>query len=104
MLGLLIPLYSRSSRILGVRRVIRMMLAEIVVSMGSGFTTSEARELTSQWDFVTRSIARVKNRLRRDLILLGYKDSLSKKNLEEVLRGGDSIVLSEVSLGGVGEA
>ncbi|ADX85922.1 transposase [Sulfolobus islandicus REY15A] len=43
-------------------------------------------------------------RLRRDLILLGYKDSLSKRNLEEVLRGGDSIVLSEVSLGGVGEA
>jgi hypothetical protein len=51
-----------------------MMLAEIVVSMGSGFTTSEARELTSQWDFVTRSIARVKNMLRRDLILLGYKE------------------------------
>ncbi|QGR17266.1 IS110 family transposase [Sulfurisphaera ohwakuensis] len=71
-------------------------LAEIVVSMGSEFTTSDARELTSQWDFVTRSIARVKNRLRRDLILLGYKDSLSKKNLEEVLRGGDSIVLAEV--------
>ncbi|QGR15774.1 IS110 family transposase [Sulfurisphaera ohwakuensis] len=71
-------------------------LAEIVVSMGSEFTTSDARELTSQWDFVTRSIARVKNRLRRDLILLGYKDSLSKKNLEEVLRGGDSIVLVEV--------
>ena len=36
------------------------MLAEVVVSMGIGFTTSEARELTSQWDFVTRSIARVK--------------------------------------------
>ncbi|BDB99473.1 IS110 family transposase [Saccharolobus caldissimus] len=71
-------------------------LAEIVVSMGSEFTTSDARELTSQWDFVTRSIARVKNRLRRDLILLGYKDSLSKRNLEEVLRGGDSIVLAEV--------
>ncbi|QGR17457.1 IS110 family transposase [Sulfurisphaera ohwakuensis] len=71
-------------------------LAEIVVSMGSEFTTSDARELTSQWDFVTRSIARVKNRLRRDLTLLGYKDSLSKKNLEEVLRGGDSIVLAEV--------
>ncbi|QGR18151.1 IS110 family transposase [Sulfurisphaera ohwakuensis] len=71
-------------------------LAELVVSMGSEFTTSDARELTSQWDFVTRSIARVKNRLRRDLILLGYKDSLSKKNLEEVLRGGDSIVLAEV--------
>ena len=67
-------------------------LAEIVVSMGSGFTTSDARELTSQWDFVTRSIARVKNRLRRDLILLGYRDSLSKRNLEEVLRGGDNIV------------
>jgi len=43
-------------------------------------------------------------RLRRDLVLLGYRDSLSKKNLEEVLRGGDSIVLSEVSFGGVGEA
>ncbi|QGR18227.1 IS110 family transposase [Sulfurisphaera ohwakuensis] len=71
-------------------------LAELVVSMGSEFTTSDARELTSQWDFVTRSIARVKNRLRRDLTLLGYKDSLSKKNLEEVLRGGDSIVLVEV--------
>ncbi|BDB98383.1 hypothetical protein SACC_14000 [Saccharolobus caldissimus] len=28
--------------------------------MGSEFTTSDARELTSQWDFVTRSIARVK--------------------------------------------
>jgi transposase len=72
-------------------------LAEIVVSMGSEFTTSDARELTSQWDFVTRSIARVENRLRRDLVLLGYRDSLSKRNLEEVLRGGDSIVLSEVS-------
>ncbi|AKA74859.2 IS110 family transposase [Saccharolobus solfataricus] len=71
-------------------------LAELVVSMCSGFTTSDARELTSQWDFVTRSIARVKNRLRRDLVLLGYRDSLSKKNLEEVLRGGDSIVLAEV--------
>jgi Transposase and inactivated derivatives len=71
-------------------------LAELVVSMGSGFTTSDARELTSQWDFVTRSIARVKNRLRRDLVLLGYRDSLSKKNLEEVLRGGDSVVLAEV--------
>ncbi|ACP47932.1 partial transposase in ISC1190 [Sulfolobus islandicus Y.N.15.51] len=43
-------------------------------------------------------------RLRRDLVLLGYSDSLSKKNLEEVLRGEDSIVLSEVSFGGVGEA
>jgi transposase len=42
--------------------------------------------------------------LRRDLILLGYRDSLSKKNLEEVLRGGDNIVLAEVSFGGVGEA
>jgi transposase len=62
-----------------VGRVIRMMLAELVVSMGSEFAMSDARELTSQWDFVTRSIARVKNRLRRDLILLGYKDSLSKK-------------------------
>ncbi|BDB99794.1 IS110 family transposase [Saccharolobus caldissimus] len=71
-------------------------LAEIVVSMGSEFTTSDARELTSQWDFVTRNIARVKNRLRRDLILLGYKDSLSKRNLEEVLRGGDNVVLAEV--------
>jgi len=75
-------------------------LAEIVVSMGSGFVTSDARELTSQWDFVTRSIARVKNRLRRDLVLLGYRDSLSKRNLEEVLRGGDSVVLAEVSFGG----
>jgi len=72
-------------------------LAEIVVSMGSEFVTSEARELTSQWDFITRSIARVKNRLRRDLVLLGYSDSLSKRNLEEVLRGGgDGIVLAEV--------
>ncbi|MEJ2773317.1 IS110 family transposase [Stygiolobus sp. CP859M] len=71
-------------------------LAEIVVSMGSEFVTSDARELTSQWDFTTRSIARVKNRLRRDLVLLGYS-SLSKRNLEEVLRGGgDSIVMSEV--------
>ncbi|AAK42951.1 First ORF in transposon ISC1190 [Saccharolobus solfataricus P2] len=72
-------------------------LAELVVSMGSKLTTSEAKELTSQWDFITRSIARVKNRLRRDLILLGYKDSLSGKNLNEVLRGEDNIVLSEVS-------
>ncbi|AAK42671.1 IS110 family transposase [Saccharolobus solfataricus] len=71
-------------------------LAELVISMGSEFTTSEAKELTSQWDFITRSIVRVKNRLRRDLILLGYKDSLSKKNLNEVLRGEDNIVLSEV--------
>ncbi len=30
------------------------------------------------------------------MILLGHKDSLSKRNLEEVLRGGDGIVLSEV--------
>ncbi|BAB66212.1 transposase [Sulfurisphaera tokodaii str. 7] len=64
--------------------------------MGSEFITSEARELTSQWDFVTRSIVRVKNRLRRDLILLGYRDSLSKENLNEVLRGEDNVVLSEV--------
>ncbi|QXJ32278.1 IS110 family RNA-guided transposase [Saccharolobus shibatae] len=71
-------------------------LAELVVSMGSEFTTSEARELTSQWDFVTRSIVRVKNRLRRDLVLLGYRDSLSRKNLNEVLRGEDNAVLSEV--------
>ncbi|ACP54952.1 hypothetical protein M1627_2888 [Sulfolobus islandicus M.16.27] len=28
--------------------------------MGSELTTSNVRELTSQWDFVTRSIARVK--------------------------------------------
>ncbi|ACP54951.1 partial transposase in ISC1190 [Sulfolobus islandicus M.16.27] len=42
--------------------------------------------------------------MRRDLVLLGHKDSLSKKNLEEVLRDEDSIVLSEVSFGGVGEA
>ncbi|MEM3234042.1 MAG: IS110 family transposase [Saccharolobus sp.] len=70
-------------------------LAELVVSMGSEFTTSDARELTSQWDFVTRSIVRVKNRLRRDLILLGYRDSLSRENLNEVLRG-DNVVLSEV--------
>ncbi len=60
MLGLLVPSYSRSSRILGGRRTTRIMLAEIVVSMGSELTTSDARELTSQWDFVTRSIARVK--------------------------------------------
>ena len=71
-------------------------LAELVVNMGSEFITSEARELTSQWDFVTRSIVRVKNRLRRDLILLGYRDSLSKENLNEVLRGEDNVVLSEV--------
>ncbi|QXJ32191.1 hypothetical protein J5U22_01750 [Saccharolobus shibatae] len=71
-------------------------LAELVVSMGSEFTTSEARELTSQWDFVTRSIVRVKNRLRRDLVLLGYRDSLSGKNLNEILRGEDNAVLSEV--------
>ena len=69
-------------------------LAELVVNMGS--VTNEARELTSQWDFVTRSIVRVKNRLRRDLILLGYRDSLSKENLNEVLRGEDNVVLSEV--------
>ncbi|QXJ32431.1 hypothetical protein J5U21_02082 [Saccharolobus shibatae] len=69
---------------------------ELVVSMGSEFTTSDARELTSQWDFVTRSIVRVKNRLRRDLVLLGYRDSLSRKNLNEVLRGEDNAVLSEV--------
>ncbi|QXJ32622.1 hypothetical protein J5U21_02273 [Saccharolobus shibatae] len=69
-------------------------LAELVVNMGS--VTSEARELTSQWDFVTRSIVRVKNRLRRDLILLGYRDSLSRENLNEVLRGEDNAVLSEV--------
>ena len=61
-----------------------------------GSVTNEARELTSQWDFVTRSIVRVKNRLRRDLILLGYRDSLSKENLNEVLRGEDNVVLSEV--------
>ena len=36
-----------------------MMLVELVVSMGSGFAMSDARELTSQWDFVTRSIARL---------------------------------------------
>ncbi len=30
------------------------------------------------------------------MILLGHKHSLSKRNLEEVLRGGDSIVLAEV--------
>ncbi|AAK41896.1 Partial transposon ISC1190 [Saccharolobus solfataricus P2] len=71
-------------------------LAELVVSIGSEFTTSEAKELTSQWDFVTRSIARVKNRLRRDLILLGYRDSLSRKNLNEVLRGEDNAALSEI--------
>jgi len=102
MLGLLIPSYSRSSRILGVRRVIRMMLAEIVVSMGSGFTTSEARELLASGILLLGVLLGL--RLRRDLVLLGYSDSLSKKNLEEVLRGGDSIVLSEVSFGGVGEA
>ncbi len=50
------------------------MLAEIVVSMGDKLIVSDARGLTSQWDFVTRSIAMVKNRLRRDLILLGYKE------------------------------
>ncbi|QXJ28503.1 hypothetical protein J5U23_01372 [Saccharolobus shibatae B12] len=71
-------------------------LAELVVNMGSEFITSEARELTSQWDFVTRSIVRVKNRLRRDLVLLGYRDSLSRENLNEVLRGEDNAVLSEV--------
>jgi transposase len=71
-------------------------LAEIVVSMGDKLIVSDARELTSQWDFITRSIARVENRLRRDLILLGYKDSLSKRNLEEVLRSEDNIVLAEV--------
>ncbi len=30
------------------------------------------------------------------MVLLGYRDSLSRKNLEEILRGGDGIVLSEV--------
>ncbi|BFI74756.1 IS110 family transposase [Sulfurisphaera ohwakuensis] len=71
-------------------------LAELVVNMGSEFTMSDARELTSQWDFVVKSIVRVKNRLRRDLILLGYRDSLSKRNLSEVLRGEDNVVLAEV--------
>ncbi|AAK41144.1 IS110 family transposase [Saccharolobus solfataricus] len=71
-------------------------LAELVVNMGSEFTLSDARELTSQWDFIVKSIVRVKNRLRRDLILLGYSDSLSRKNLSEVLEGGDNIILSEV--------
>ncbi|QXJ33913.1 hypothetical protein J5U22_00458 [Saccharolobus shibatae] len=79
-------------------------LAELVVSMGSEFTTSNARELTSQWDFVVKSITRVKNRLRRDLILLGYSDNLPKRNLGEVLKGEDSVVMAEVSFGGVGEA
>ncbi|BDB99745.1 IS110 family transposase [Saccharolobus caldissimus] len=61
MLGLLIPLYSRSSsRGKKSDKNDAKKLAEIVVSMGSEFTTSDARELTSQWDFVTRSIARVK--------------------------------------------
>ncbi|AAK41100.1 Partial transposase in ISC1190 [Saccharolobus solfataricus P2] len=60
------------------------------------FTLSDARELTSQWDFIVKSIVRVKNRLRSDLILLGYSDSLSRKNLSEVLEGGDNIILSEV--------
>jgi len=69
------------------------MLAEIVVSMGDKLIVSDARGLTSQWDFVTRSIARVENRLRRDLILLGYKDSLLKRNL------GVGIVLSWLRLG-----
>jgi transposase len=64
--------------------------------MGSEFIASDARELTSQCDFVTRSITRVKNRLRRDLILLGYSDSLPKRNLEEVLKGEDNIILTEV--------
>ncbi len=91
MLGLLVPSYSRSSRILGGRRTTRIMLAEIVVSMGSELTTSDARELTSQLGVLLGL------RLRRDLILLGHKDSLSKRNLEEVLRDEDSIVLSEVS-------
>ena len=71
-------------------------LAELVVNMGSEFATSDARELTSQWDFVVKDIVRVKNRLRRDLTLLGYNDSLSKKNLSEVLKGKDSVVLAEV--------
>ncbi|QXJ31001.1 hypothetical protein J5U21_00650 [Saccharolobus shibatae] len=71
-------------------------LAELVINMGSEFATSDARVLTSQWDFVLKSIVRVKNRLRRDLILLGYSDSLSKRNLEEVLKGEDSVVLAEV--------
>ncbi len=31
------------------------------------------------------------------MILLGHKHSLSKKNLEKILRGGDNIVLAEVS-------
>jgi len=51
------------------------MLAELVVSMGSGFTTSDARELTSQWDFVIRSIARVK--VEEGFGTFG-RDSLSK--------------------------
>ncbi|QPG49174.1 transposase [Saccharolobus solfataricus] len=29
-------------------------LAELVVNMGSEFTLSDARELTSQWDFIVR--------------------------------------------------
>ncbi|SAI84660.1 ORF1 in transposon ISC1190 [Saccharolobus solfataricus] len=70
--------------------------------MGSQFITSDARELTSQWEFVVKSITRVKNRLRRDLILLGYSDSLSRRNLSE--KSEDSVVLAEVSFGRVGEA
>ena len=29
-------------------------------------------------------------------MLLGYSDSLSKRNLKEVLKGGDSVVLAKI--------
>ena|GEM_PF-4223002 len=75
-------------------RMILKNYAEIVVSMGDKLIVSETRELTSQWEFVVKNI--VKNRLRRDLILLGYKDSLSKKNLAKVLKEEDNLIMVEV--------
>ncbi len=64
--------------------------------MSVKFVMDEARELTSQWEFVVKNIIRVKNRLKRDLTLLGHKDSLSKRNLERALGEGEGIVLDEV--------
>ncbi|QIW23865.1 hypothetical protein EWF20_06655 [Sulfolobus sp. S-194] len=49
-------------------------------------------ELTNQWEFVAKSIVKVNIRLRRDFMLLNYKDGLSEKNLTEVLKGEDNII------------
>ncbi|ARM76953.1 IS110 family transposase [Acidianus manzaensis] len=60
-------------------------LAEIKLDETRMGKISKERELTTQWDFITRTTSKIKNRIRRNLNSLGLDDKLNKDNLEKAM-------------------